>query len=271
MPAVRTHQDITIYSINALSWIAEGRAFNFRGSLTNDEHMPINDSYQNPIAVKRARSFDFELGASDGPGTGAQTNLNVEVFTVDGKDMLTVGVLRSGSIQVRNRTDEASLVRDFDSFQQALVTEISLSGTMQIPDAGHADLLIEAMAAGAGSADQAVAYAMRVGDVTTPMANITGNMALEELSHAANRGAIQEYTFRGSNKGTPTATGHSLFVDAIAGDAVVAFDINTGGGRYTSGTGNGLITALGVDIRDGAIVRVTGTIHMNGAALITTT
>ncbi len=272
MPGRRTHQHITLYSLGGVDWVQEGRAFNFRQSMDHDEIQGVAESYAEKSPVKRGQEFDFEMLYALGAAGVAQSNLDVNLFTVDAQAELAQ--IRDGSIRVTTRADEGSGVADFEKFPNALIRELEISGTFQIPVASSAQALLDAIATAAAAADQKVAYSISVGGVATEKLQIVAaQMTYSELRHVANHGEIQTWAFTGQNAmqltdtELPSAKNNPLLYSILRGTGIVAFDMTTGPVRYVSAAG--LLMSVNITIRDAAVLRIGGTIAVQGATTVT--
>jgi hypothetical protein len=259
-----THLDVSLLTLNdgvANQYLGKFRGLSQDFAATMADGRAVASRYGKSVSVKRGFTFSIEELIT--LSSVRQSNLNITLFTLGGVAML--GRLRGGSLNVTTETDEASGAADLWMYPVATGTTFELTGDLRVDSN---PVLTQVLGSGV-AADQEFSAQIAVGGnaATLPV-------VLRSSSHKSDVGKVQIESVTMEGAGDPTgvsSTTSPIFVDILAGTALIAYTAKTTTGGTTQATvaGNALITSTRLTFNDAGLLTASHTFTNVGTPTIT--
>jgi hypothetical protein len=230
----------------------------FGAELATEDGRGGADAYEEHEEVKRKSSHDFEILLNNGSGARINAPAGVTVLNLNG-DILAD--FESCTWDCRNSVQDGSGAASLDEFPNAVASAFSISHSRLIPASATTLAELDDMFS-ATAADRKMTCTMTWGGWEFSAPSI-----MTSAKHVISRGALDKLDCAFKSTGAPALTNPGggtadIISVALEGDAIISIAATTGSRAYV---GTGIITSLSGTVSNRTLVKLRGTIEVQGA------
>lgn len=262
MAGRHSFQQLTAFTLDGNNHLAHIESADFDQSITEVDGASGAASDESATEVKRGTTFNFNLKVDNGSGA-PMTSAQISTETVDARS--TIGVCKSFSIAVNNRTEDGSGHGNLDMYPVAVRRKVTAQLTEVVDLSGTTPDLITASNSNT-PADRAMIIDLNFG-----AARVTMPTRLTKAQESDSEGALTKINASFSKSGaiTTPSSGTNIYAVALIGDALITVSWQkTIGSDVRTYSATGVITSLTVSVEDGQIVKASGSIELQGPLTI---